>query len=77
VKRRCRCRAGTSRVAMTAKKGTRGKAAGVGHGHGHLTVSNDLQVMLSEVFANTKSPAAAISSEAAQIKTDSSANPSS
>jgi multiple sugar transport system substrate-binding protein len=43
----------------------------------YLTVSNDLQVMLSEVFANTKSPAAAISSESAQIKTDSSANPSS
>jgi hypothetical protein len=28
------------------------------------------------VFANTKTPAAAISSEAAQIKTDSSATPS-
>ena len=39
----------------------------------YLTVSNDLQVMLSEVFANTKSPAAAISSEAAQIKSDASA----
>ena len=26
----------------------------------YLTVSNDLQVMLSEVFANTKSPAAAM-----------------
>jgi len=43
----------------------------------YLTVSNDLQVMLSEVFANTKSPAAAISSEAAQIKSDASANSSS
>jgi multiple sugar transport system substrate-binding protein len=43
----------------------------------YLTVSNDLQVMLSEVFANTKSPAAAISSEAAQIKSDASATPSS
>jgi maltose-binding protein MalE len=43
----------------------------------YLTVSNDLQVMLSEVFANTKSPAAAISSEASQIRTDSSATPSS
>jgi maltose-binding protein MalE len=42
----------------------------------YLTVSNDLQVMLSEVFANTKSPAAAISSEAAQIKSDASATPS-
>jgi hypothetical protein len=29
--------------------------------------------MLSEVFANTKAPAAAISSEAAQIKSDASA----
>src|SRR3984957_5702384 len=43
----------------------------------YLTVSNDLQVMLSEVFANTKSPAAAISSEAAQVKSDASATPSS
>jgi multiple sugar transport system substrate-binding protein len=42
----------------------------------YLTVSNDLQVLLSEVFANTKTPAAAISSEATQIKTDSSATPS-
>ena len=42
----------------------------------YLTVSNDLQVMLSEVFANTKSPAAAISSEAAQVKSDASATPS-
>ncbi|HEX5290776.1 MAG TPA: extracellular solute-binding protein [Streptosporangiaceae bacterium] len=40
----------------------------------YLTVSNDLQVMLSEVFANTKSPSAAISSEAAQIKSDAAAS---
>jgi multiple sugar transport system substrate-binding protein len=43
----------------------------------YLTVSNDLQVMLSEVFANTKQPAAALSSEAAQIKSDASATPTS
>ena len=43
----------------------------------YLTVSNDLQVMLSEVFANTKSPAAALGSEAAQIKSDASATPTS
>jgi maltose-binding protein MalE len=42
----------------------------------YLTVSNDLQVMLSEVFANTKSPAAALSSEAPQIKSDASSTPS-
>ncbi len=38
----------------------------------YLQVSNDLQVMLSEVFANTKSPAAALSSEALTIKNDAS-----
>jgi multiple sugar transport system substrate-binding protein len=43
----------------------------------YLVVSNDLQIMLSEIFANTKSPAAAVSSEAAQIKSDASATPSS
>jgi multiple sugar transport system substrate-binding protein len=43
----------------------------------YLTVSNDLQVMLSEVLANTKSPSAAISSEAAQIKSDANATPAS
>jgi multiple sugar transport system substrate-binding protein len=43
----------------------------------YLTVSNDLQVMLSEVFANSKTPAAAISAEAPTIKSDASATPSS
>ncbi|HET9897591.1 MAG TPA: extracellular solute-binding protein [Streptosporangiaceae bacterium] len=36
----------------------------------YLQVSNDLQVMLSEVFANTKSPAAALASEAPTIRND-------
>jgi trehalose/maltose transport system substrate-binding protein len=41
----------------------------------YLQVSNDLQVMLSEVFANTKQPAAALSSSAPTIKSDASASP--
>ncbi len=41
----------------------------------YLQVSNDLQVMLSEVFANTKSPSAALSSEAPTIKSDAGATP--
>jgi hypothetical protein len=43
----------------------------------YLQVSNDLQIMLSEVFANTMSPAAAISSEAPVIMRDANATPSS
>src|ERR1700722_7017549 len=43
----------------------------------YLTVSNDLQVMLSEVFANTKSPAAAIAAAAPTVKTDANATPGS
>jgi multiple sugar transport system substrate-binding protein len=42
----------------------------------YLQVSNDLQIMLSEVFANTMSPAAAISSEAPVIMRDANATPS-
>jgi multiple sugar transport system substrate-binding protein len=42
----------------------------------YLQVSTDLQVMLSEVFANTKSPAAAIAAAAPTIKTDANATPS-
>jgi len=42
----------------------------------YLQVSTDLQVMLSEVFANTKSPAAAIKAAAPTIKSDASATPS-
>jgi len=41
----------------------------------YLQVSNDLQVMLSEVFANTKSPAAALSAAAPTIKSDAGATP--
>ncbi|HEV2373768.1 MAG TPA: extracellular solute-binding protein [Streptosporangiaceae bacterium] len=41
----------------------------------YLTVSNDLQVMLSEAFANSMSPAAAVKSEAPTIKTDAAATP--
>jgi multiple sugar transport system substrate-binding protein len=43
----------------------------------YLIVSNDLQIMLSEVFANTKPPAAAMAAEAPQIKSDASATPAS
>lgn len=43
----------------------------------YLQVSTDLQVMLSEVFANTKSPAAAISAAAPGVKSDANATPSS
>jgi len=42
----------------------------------YLQVSTDLQVMLSEVFANTKSPAAAISAAAPGVKSDANATPS-
>jgi multiple sugar transport system substrate-binding protein len=42
----------------------------------YLAVSNDLQVMLSEVFANSKSAAAALSSEAPTIKKDANSTPS-
>ncbi len=41
----------------------------------YLQVSNDLQVMLSEIFANTKSPAAALAAAAPTIKTDAGATP--
>jgi trehalose/maltose transport system substrate-binding protein len=41
----------------------------------YLQVSTDLQVMLSEVFANTKPPATALSTEAPTIKSDASASP--
>src|SRR6202042_1428821 len=41
----------------------------------YLQVSNDLQVMLSEVFANTKPPAAALSSSAPTVKSDAAASP--
>ena len=41
----------------------------------YLQVSNDLQVMLSEVFANTKSPAAALAAAAPTIKNDAGATP--
>ncbi len=42
----------------------------------YLQVSTDLQVMLSEVFANTKTPAAAISAAAPTVKSDANATPS-
>lgn len=41
----------------------------------YLQMSNDLQVMLSEVFANTKLPAAALSSSATTIRNDAGASP--
>lgn len=42
----------------------------------YLQVSTDLQVMLSEVFANTKTAAAAISAAAPTVKSDANATPS-
>ena len=43
----------------------------------YLQVSTDLQVMLSSVFANTESPAAAIAGAAPTVKSDANATPSS
>jgi len=42
----------------------------------YLQISSDLQDMLSSVFANTESPAAAIAKEAPTIKSDAAATPS-
>ena len=41
----------------------------------YLQVSTDLQVMLSSVFANTQSPAAAIAAAAPTVKSDANATP--
>ena len=42
----------------------------------YLQVSSDLQDMISSVFANTESAAAAFASEAPTVKTDANATPS-
>lgn len=42
----------------------------------YLKISSDLQVMLSEVFANTKTPAAALAAAAPLVKSDANSTPS-